>query len=162
MNLSLKRLTSSLAVAMAAVVAVPAMASDHLDAPALQGTGSGQVDINDLYIFQSPENADNSVIILTVNPGAGALSPTNFATGTPGGTGASYQIQVDNTGDSVADVTYEATFAGAGDTQTINLTRNGVLQTSGATGQALNIGTTGRVSTGVFEDPFFFRSKRLQ
>ena len=81
----LKQLTSALAVAMAVTTALPAMASDHLDAPSLQG--NGQVDINDLYAFRSPTNANNTVLILTVNPGAGALSPTNFAENT------SYQFQ---------------------------------------------------------------------
>ena len=156
----LKRLTSSLVVAMAAATAVPAMASDHLDAPSL--SGNGQVDVNDLYAFQSPENAANSVLILTVNPGANdrgqGLSGTDFGTGTST-TGIAYQIEIDNTGDAIPDITYEATFAGAGAAQTINLTRNGVLQAAGATGTTLTTtGTTGtgRVSTGVFDDPFFF------
>ena len=157
----LKRLTSSLVVAMAAVSAAPAMASDHLDAPSL--SGNGQVDVNDLYAFQSPENAANSVLILTVNPGAGALSPTDFGTIAPDGTGIAYQIEIDNTGDAVPDITYEATFAGAGAAQTINLTRTqgGVttVQATGLTGTTLTTtGATGngRVSTGVFDDPFFF------
>ena len=152
----LKQLTSALAVAMAVTTALPAMASDHLDAPSL--SGNGQVDINDLYAFRSPENSDNTILILTVNPGAGALSPTNFAENT------SYQFRIDNTGgggDGSPDITYEAQFTGTGATQTLNLTRNDVAVATGATNTALPVlnstsGAVGRVSTGVFDDPFFF------
>ena len=130
------------------------MAADHLDAPSL--SGNGQVDVNDLFAFQSPANADNTVLILTVNPGAGALSPTDF------GNNVAYQFQVDNTGDAIADITYEATFSGAGAAQTFNLTRteNGltVPQASGLSGSGVGVATAsgGQVSTGVFDDPFFF------
>ena len=85
----------------------------------------GQVDINDLYAFQSPDNAANSVLILTVNPGAGALSPTDFATD------STYEIRIDNTTQSnnangvTSDITYQATFAGSGAAQTVSITRNG-------------------------------------
>ena len=106
----IKRFTSSLVLAFAATTVAPAIASDHLDAPNL--SGNGQVDVNDLYAFQSPTNPANSVLILTVNPGAGVLSPTDFGTFDPTtNTGVSYQIEVDNTGDAVPNITYEATFA---------------------------------------------------
>jgi hypothetical protein len=144
----LQRVSGVLMFGLAAAAFGSAHASDHLDAPSL--SGNGQVDINDLYAFQNPNNPDNSVLILTVNPGAGAFSPTDF------GTDVAYQIQVDNTGDAVADITYEATFAGSGAAQTINLTRNGVAQAAGATGTTLPTASSGRVSTGVFDDPFFF------
>ena len=154
-----KRLTTSVAVAMVAVAAVPAMASDHLDAPALRDSGMGQLDVNDLYAFQSPVNPDNSVLILTVNPAANdrgqGLSPTDFGTAADG---ISYQIQIDNTGDSSPNITYEATFAGSGSAQTVSLTRNGLPEAAGATGAALTLNTDsqGQLSTGVFDDPFFF------
>jgi len=69
-------------------------AADHLDAPLLQIPGAGDRDINDLYAFQSPTNADNTVFILTVNPFAGQLSGTTF------GTEVDYQFQIDNNGDA--------------------------------------------------------------
>ena len=130
------------------------MAADHLDAPSL--SQNGQVDVNDLFAFQSPANADNTVLILTVNPGAGVLSPTDF------GNNVAYQFQVDNTGDAIADITYEATFSGAGAAQTFNLTRteNGITvpQATGLSGSGTGVATAsgGQVSTGVFDDPFFF------
>ena len=54
----------------------PAMAADHLDAPLVQL--DGRTDINDFYMFQSPENSDNTVMVMTVNPAAGVLSGTTF------------------------------------------------------------------------------------
>ncbi|MDB4766836.1 DUF4331 family protein [bacterium] len=154
----LKRLASPLVLAIATMVAAPAMASDHLDAPSL--SGNGQIDVNDLYAFQNPNNPLNSVLILTVNPGANdsgnGLSPTDFGNVADG---ISYQIEIDNNGDANPDITYQANFAGAGSSQTVSLTRNGVAQAAGATGTTLTtMGATGngRVSTGVFDDPFFF------
>ena len=49
-------------------------AADHLDAPNL----SGDDDVNDLYAFQSPNNPDNTVLVLTTNPFAGQVSGTTF------------------------------------------------------------------------------------
>ena len=51
---------------MFAYPCLSARAADHLDAPIL--VGNGQLDINDVYAFQSPSNADNTVLIMTVNP----------------------------------------------------------------------------------------------
>ena len=77
-------------------------ASDHLDAPNL--TGNGQQDINDLYAFRPSSTSDNSVLILTVNPFAGTMSPTAF------GTDTTYSFEIDNNGDALSDIRYEATF----------------------------------------------------
>ncbi len=46
-----------------------AHSADHLDAPIL--TGRGDLDVNDVYAFQSPTNANNTVLIMTVNPFCG-------------------------------------------------------------------------------------------
>ena len=123
------------------------MASDHLDAPSL--SGNGQQDINDLYAFQ-PGNASNTALILTVNPGAGVLSPTTF------GTNTSYRFEIDNTGDAFSNITYEATFSDTVGGQSFNLFRNGVQVSSGATGVTQAVTGGGQVQAGVFDDPFFF------
>jgi len=41
-------------------------AADHLEAPFVQT--DGRIDINDVYVFESPSNPDNTVLIMTVNP----------------------------------------------------------------------------------------------
>lgn len=145
------RFLFSAAVAALALAAGHARAADHLDAPSL--SGAGQVDINDLYAFQSPSNPDNSVLIMTVNPLAGVLSPTTFDPST------SYAFSIDNNGDAVADLTYTAEFAApSGGSQAYTITRDaGGSSTAypGATGTTSASG--GVMSTaGVFDDPFFF------
>lgn len=125
-----------------------AFASDHLDAPNL--VGDGQADINDLYAFQAPGDSGNSVFIMTVNPNAGVSSPTDF------GTDVSYQFQVDNTGDAVADLTYEAVFSGSGSQGFEFRQVGGATLASGTTGANLSTSNGGTVHAGVFDDPFFF------
>jgi hypothetical protein len=49
------------------------LAADHVDSPAVTGTGS---DITDFYAFESPENEDNIVFVVNVS---GLLSPAETA-----------------------------------------------------------------------------------
>ena len=123
-------------------------AADHFDAPAL--AGMGDVDIADLYAFQSPTDPNNTVMIMTVNPFAGAVSGTTFREG------ASYDFQVDNNGDAVADVTYSAQFTNTTGGQNMELFRNGMTVASGSVGMATSVGMDGALQAGVFDDPFFF------
>lgn len=122
--------------------------ADHLDAPDLEG--NGQADINDIYAFQSPTNPANSVLIMTVNPFAGRVSPSDFATD------VSYEFQLDNTGDAMADIVYRATFAGVGAEQTVSFMRGDNVLGSGAVGNGVPLSTGGMVQAGIFDDPFFF------
>lgn len=138
------------ALLLVLAVAAPAFAADHLDAPAL--SGNGQVDINDLYAFQSPSNPANSVLIMTVNPFAGVLSPLAFDPA------VEYQIQIDNTGDAVADITYTASFGAAAPNavQSYTLSQDGTAIGGGLTGVDLPTTGGGTVRAGLFDDPFFF------
>lgn len=124
-------------------------ASDHLDAPALMG--KGELDVNDLYAFQSPENADNTVLILTVNPFAGTMSDVDFATND-----VEYQFQIDNNGDAMADITYGATFSTNGGGQNVDLTKNGTSIFTGDASNSASLADGGMLQTGLFDDPFFF------
>lgn len=145
-----------LAVAALALPLSQAHAADHLDAPSL--AGNGQSDINDIFAFQSPTNANNTVLIMTVNPFAGNtdsnrfggfMSPTEFATD------VNYDFNIDNTGDAVSDVNFRLNFTPSAGNQAFTLTKDGVAVTTGTTGTASTAGTT-QVSAGVFDDPFFF------
>jgi hypothetical protein len=147
------RLTKTIAIA-AAMLLLPAWAyaADHLEAPALQGQGS--VDIADLFLFQSPD-ANNSVMILTVNPFAGSVSGTTF------NSAASYQFQFDNNGDSVADVTYSTTFSeSTAGVQNYSVSRSdstgSATIATGVTGVSSATTNGGLVQAGNFDDPFFF------
>lgn len=125
-----------------------AYAADHLDAPALDGLG--QLDVNDLYAFQSPNDPNSSVLIMTVNPFAGVVSPDDFATD------VDYEFNIDNDGDAMSDLTFRTTFAGSGSSQTLSLTRGADTLGSGNVGQSVAVAGGGMVYAGVFDDPFFF------
>jgi hypothetical protein len=92
-------------VALVACAASYLIAADHIDAPAVTGTGS---DITDLYAFQSPANANNMVFVVNVQ---GLLAPA--ATGA-----ASFdeevmiEINIDNsaTKDNMEDLVIQAAF----------------------------------------------------
>ncbi|QEG23419.1 DUF4331 family protein [Mariniblastus fucicola] len=144
----MKSISLLAAISMLMTAASFVTASDHLDAPNL--SGDGQADVNDLYAFQAPENSGNSVFIMTVNPFAGSMSPTDF------GTDVSYQFQIDNTGDAIADLTYEATFSGSGNQGFTFREVGGSTLATGNTGANLSTSNGGTVHAGVFDDPFFF------
>lgn len=137
------------------VAAAPTGAADHLDAPFV--STDGQIDINDIYAFQSPSNPDNTVLIMTVNPLAGVQSPTTFRTDQP------YQFQIDNNGDAKDDVTIKARFFNTPDAgvQRVRITKgNDSLLFEGLTNQNIPMKPwqpgTGLARFGVFDDPFFF------
>ncbi|BAM03926.1 DUF4331 family protein [Phycisphaera mikurensis] len=138
-----------LLLAAAVLPAGAALAADHLDAPSV--AANGQADINDLYAFQSPTNADNTVLILTVNPAAGVLSPTTF------GDDVRYDILIDSDGDALADASYSTSFFTREDgRQDFTVTRGGEAYASGTTGARSTSVSGGQVTAGLFEDPFFF------
>ncbi|TWT36817.1 hypothetical protein KOR34_17620 [Posidoniimonas corsicana] len=123
-------------------------AADHLDAPSL--SGAGQVDINDLYAFQSPANPSNSVLVMTVNPLSGVLSPRTFDPS------VAYEFAIDYDGDAVEDLTYSASFApAAGGVQAYTVTRSAGGAYAGVTGGSTTVGGV-QVSAGQYDDPFFF------
>ena len=106
MRLKLNLKTLGLAsVAVIACAASYLIAADHIDAPAVTGTGS---DITDFYAFQSPANANNMVFVVNVQ---GLLAPAATAA-------ASFdeevmiEINIDNssTKDNMEDLVIQATF----------------------------------------------------
>src|SRR5215211_7630515 len=89
------------------LVAVPASAADHLDAPGLTSPGGdSRLDITDVYAFQSPTNAENTVLIMGVNPLAGVNNDGTFRAGN-----AVYALKVDTNGDAIEDVTFRIKFS---------------------------------------------------
>jgi len=78
------------------------LAADHIDAPAVTGSGNISLgtDITDVYAFQSP--ADNSKMVFVINT-QGLLSPAASAAAQfPDNT--MYELNIDNTGDNVEDL----------------------------------------------------------
>ena len=96
------------ALMAAGIPSLTAKGADHLDAPGLTSPGGdGRLDLNDVYAFQSPHHPDNTVLIMTVNPFAGVLSPTEFHPH------AQYQLLIDNDDDAMPDVGLIVDFPGA-------------------------------------------------
>ncbi|WP_276367200.1 DUF4331 family protein [Chryseolinea sp. H1M3-3] len=104
----LKLNLKSLGLALVVFVACAAsylIAADHIDAPAVTGTGS---DITDVYAFQSPANSSNMVFVVNVQ---GLLAPSATAA-------ASFdeevmiEVNIDNssTKDNMEDLVIQATF----------------------------------------------------
>ena len=126
-------------------------AADHLDGPGVANNGAA--DITDFYEF-STANGQKTVFVLNVNPGAGVLAQS----GTTFGPGVQYKIKIDTNGDYKPDVTYMARFGspnGMG-VQSLKLYRNGNLVSNGWTGQDNAVSGGGKVTAGLFDDPFFF------
>lgn len=138
--------------------ALPTMAADHLDAPLVQQ--DGRTDLNDLYAFQSPNNPDHTVLIMTVNPAAGVFE-TSATTFRPH---SAYEFVIDNNGDAKTDLQYEVRFFRVEDdgSQRVRLRMrdfgNGGFETiaEGSTGHDVPVHGGGMLHAGLFDDPFFF------
>lgn len=125
-------------------------AADHLDAPAVQA--DGRTDINDLYAFQSPKNAENTVLVMTVNPGAGVISGTTFDPK------ADYTFNIDDDGDAVADRTISFDFRKVTERgQRFEVKIDDETVAKGRVGKTKRIrDIDAKVRAGVYDDPFFF------
>ena len=81
--------------------------SNHFSAAMLKFPGDDpRLDLTDLYVFASPENAGQTVLILDVNP---------FMMGADFHPDAVYRINVDNDGDTQADVAFSFVFSESND-----------------------------------------------
>ena len=152
------------AIAVITVVALiafrPLEGADHTDAPG--ATGDPAADITDVYAFRSPENPDNLVVVVNVNP----LTAPPQNTNTNFGGGVTHNIHVDNTGDLVADATVSVTVVGGTFTVTglgDPITGAVTLPSSGSTPNTPNTPNTPivtdaggiKVFVGQRDDPFF-------
>jgi hypothetical protein len=140
------------------LVAIPASAADHLDAPGLTPPGGDtRLDITDVYAFQSPVNPENTVLIMGVNPLAGVLNDGTFRPGN-----ALYAFKIDTNGDAREDVTFRLKFTKP-DTNLVQRVTLGVdglgmrnPVAKGKTGEVISIPGGGMLFAGVMDDPFFF------
>lgn len=130
----------------AAAIGGAAGAADHLDAPKV--TRNPSLDINDVYAFTSPENPDNTVLIMTVNPFAGVLSPTDFDEQ------GAYRFLIDNDGDAKDDVFIPISFEDRNNDGTQEMRVHG--WGTSEVGEEFGLRNGGRAWAGVSDDPFFF------
>lgn len=140
------------------LVAGTVRAADHRDAPNLnvENGGPRALDLNDVYLFRSPANPANTVMMITVNP---LIAPgeTVFFSST-----GSYELKIDNNGDQVTDITLQFVFtAPRGGRQEVRFNRlepnkAPVLLARGQTGLNVAVRGGGQLRADVFDDPFFF------
>lgn len=152
-------------------------AADHIDAPAVTGTGNVSLgaDITDIYAFQSP--ADNSKMVFVMNT-QGLLSPSaSSAAKFPSNT--MFEFNIDNTGDNVEDLVIQCLVQNnklrvygpvapsvKGTTSTV-LTSGPVTEAAvtayGAGSVTVGTNNNGiRVFAGPRDDPFFFDLTRFK
>jgi hypothetical protein len=112
------------------------------------------MDINDVYVFRSPQTAANTVLIATVIPLAGITGNTHF---TPK---AQYVFNVDTDGDAVEEQTYTIMFGKllSDGTQAMKVQGKGPdkFVAHGVTGTELALPNGGKIVANQFDDPFFF------
>lgn len=145
---------ASLALMMAIAVPIQARASDHVDAPSI--LTDGRADINDTYFFTSPADPGRTVLIMTVNPLAGILSPVTF------NSNISYEFNIDKNNDTRPDLTYVCRFSSflPNGQQRLHIRYlfdgQDVSAGAGLVGETFSIRGGGSATAGVFDDPFFF------
>lgn len=148
-------LLAVVAVMVVGLAAFGAGAADHLEAPLVRQ--DGRTDINDVYAFV---NGSNTVLVMTVNPAAGVISPTTLR-GVPGHL---YEFLVDNDGDYEEDIILRlrANKPNKSGRQYVNF-----YMVDAHTGRQSRIGkgfsdgvrpltTGGNLFVGLRDDPFFF------
>lgn len=165
-------------VAGIAAALIPAISegADHRDSPRLMANIAfeGNIDLNDTYLFPSPKNKNNTVIITTFSPSAGVSSPPYFHPYVV------YEIRIQNTAQLADNFAFQFTFSepdsyGRQTMQMVKQSAKGQpLATAttvappsaivnqvvayGATGHVLPIKGGGKIMAGLFDDPFFFDS----
>ena len=147
--------------------------ADHIDAPI--SSADAPADINDLFVFTSPENASNVVFAITVNP----LIPPTEATTARFDPNILYQWKIDTNADGVEDMVLQARVIDNGGQQTLVVRGPSAPQITGT--MAMELDETplisGRVSSandtdvidqdgvrafaGVRDDPFYIDLTRL-
>lgn len=145
-----------------------AQASDHADTPEV--VANPGTDITEVYIFPSPENADNVVLIMNVNP---LITPAQANTVSFDPT-VLYQFKIDTNGDAIEDKVIQITFEGTGPSQVVKVagpmapaqtgavnTKLPALNTTGVINQTFTLPGGLKVFAGVREDPFFFDLERF-
>lgn len=143
-------LLGALALGAALVVAGRGSdAADHLESTRVMR--DGRTDINDVYVFPAAR-AGRAAMVMTVNPAAGVLSPTNFRPG------ADYDFLVDDDGDAATDTRYRVRFGAVrtNGSQSVRIFRNGTRIGRGSTGADIALAGGGRARADRRDDPFFF------
>lgn len=131
------------AVALCLGLAGSAFAADHAEAPAVLADPAA--DINDVYTFMNPNNADEIIFILTVFPNAGPTSLFSDA--------VSYNLLLED--DAKNQTTISCVFDDQ-IVQSVSCTGPNDINVSGLVDNILSDQDGMRVLFGLRDDPFFF------
>src|ERR1700722_13371308 len=86
--------------------------SNHFSADNLKFPGDDRrLDLTDVYVFQSPENPDKTVLIIDSNPTSAPPPIPAPTTGPEFHPDAVYRINIDTDGDAKADIAFTFTFS---------------------------------------------------
>jgi Domain of unknown function (DUF4331) len=138
-----------------------ALASDHQDTTFL-ATKLTAADLTDLFVFESPTNPKNVVLVMDFDPliVSGEKRPFD--------PNVLYQFKIDNTGDSIEDVVFQFNINGKGSHQTVTVRGPCRPTTVGTESALLPVSWTGQLNqtfaayngmkffVGTRKDPFFF------
>lgn len=139
----------------------PAKASDHQDTTFL-ATKLTAADLTDLFVFESPTDPNNVVLVMDFDPLI--VSGENR----PFDPGVLYQFKIDNTGDSVEDVVLQFKVNGTDPKQTVTVhgpdrpfkagTNSRLIAKTGTgpLNEQFSLDNGLKVFIGVRKDPFFF------
>jgi hypothetical protein len=165
----------SLSLLLMGMLSVPApalRAADHRDAPAVDGTGEG--DITDVFAFIDPNNKNRLILAMGVNPVAAPFLLHSYRFSKD----YLYQFKLDLNGDAKEDLAIQAKFTDTDTGQRVNIRigvpdagyvgasnqymENAPSQLSNATGVTFGEDNEVQAFTGLRDDPFvldgqFFR-----
>lgn len=156
-------LIAAAAIFVSVLIFVQVRGSDHGDTiPVVENPAT---DLTDLYIFPSPENPDNVVLVMNVY---GLVSPDQ-ADDVFFGPDVLYEFNIDTNGDAVEDQVIQARFGAAQPNQRVQIagpvapsmkgTRSVFehpFKTTGVINETFSPTSGMRVFAGVRSDPFFF------
>ncbi len=94
-----------LAAALGLSLALPAHASSHREAPSI--AEDPVADLTDLYAFVSPDRPDSTTFVINTDPFQNPGGGPNFS---KFGDDVLYELNIDNTGDAIADIKYQLRF----------------------------------------------------
>ena len=153
-------LSGGLLACLAGSAVLLAPAADHRDGPILLITAvNGQRDINDIFVFRSPSNTNNTVFVLTFQPFPGNLTPVTIDQNTV------FDLKIDTTGDGVEDVTLRMTVGAPNASGVQPVLLRGLPSTKfpptgilakGSTGTNIPVAGGGLFRAAIHDDPFFF------
>jgi uncharacterized protein DUF4331 len=154
------------ALAGALLASLPARAADHRDGPVFGLPGititNSRRDINDLFVFRSPSNANNTVFIATESPFSTATTPATFDHS------LAYEFRVALLTSPLVvndDIIFRVTFGPPDGTGVQDVTVRGIpgarfppngILAQGKTGQNLPVRGGGQFRAAEQDDPFRF------